>query len=378
MRMSRYLYLISFSTIIAAGCKKPYAPNIADSNSNYLVVEGLIDIGPDSTFVKLSRTVNVSAKISHKPELYALLEIEGDDNTNYPLQEKGNGVYVCAPLNSGGSHKYRLSIKTIDNKTYLSDYVEAKIAPEIDSLGYVIKSNGVQIYANTHDNSNKTRYYRWDFNETWRFRTTYDSYYTLVNAKPVFRPPDQHVYECWGNDTSTSVNVRSTANLSKDVLAQQPIVFLQSIEEKLTIRYSILLKQYALTQAGYAYYVNLKKNTEQLGDIFDAQPSSVKGNITCTTNPSEPVLGFISAGTVTTKRIFIDNHDLPEWRAITYYDLKDCAGDTIKLADESLKARFYAGPPYSYLPTVSPDLAAPIECVDCTLRGTTKKPDFWK
>ena len=363
---------------MAAGCKKPYNPVVVDSNSNYLVVDGFIDAGQDSTFFRLSRTVNISAKQSFKPELFAQVEIVSDANTSYPLQDIGSGVYASAPLNLDNTHKYRISIKTADNKTYLSDLVEVKTTPEIDSLGYIIQGNGVQIYANAHDNSARTRYYRWDFNETWRFRTTFDSYYSLVDGKPVFRPPDQHVNECWGNDISTSINVRSTAALLKDVVAQQPITFIPSSAEKLETRYSILLKQQALTQAGYDYYVNLKKNTEQLGGIFDAQPSSVKGNITCTSNPSEPVLGFISAGTISTKRIFIDKRDLPDWRAYTYYDQMGCGGDTIRLGDLSSQARYYAGPPYRYLPLTSPSLAAPIECVDCTLRGTTKEPDFWK
>lgn len=93
-----YLYIISFSTIAITGCKKPYAPKIVASNANFLVVEGVINTGQDSTFIKLSRTVNVSAKITAKPELNATVVIENDMNATYPLQEKGNGVYAAPPL----------------------------------------------------------------------------------------------------------------------------------------------------------------------------------------------------------------------------------------------------------------------------------------
>ncbi|HTE00486.1 MAG TPA: DUF4249 domain-containing protein [Mucilaginibacter sp.] len=369
---------MSLSTMVATGCKKPYNPIIADTNSNYLVVEGVIAPGQDSTFFRLSRTVNVSTKQSFKPELFAQIAVVSDANTSYPLQEMGNGVYASAPLNLDNTHKYRISIQTVDNRTYLSALVEVKTTPEIDSVGYIIRGNGVQIYVNAHDNKAKTRFYRWDFNETWRFHSQFPSNYKLVDGDPVYRPSSEQVYECWGNDTSQNVVLASTTKLTSDVVTQQPITFISSTAEKLETRYSILLKQYALTEAGYTYYANLKKNTEQLGSIFDAQPSSIKGNITCSSNPVEQVLGFVSASTVTKKRIFIDNRDLPAWQAYTYYDQMDCRRDTVRLKDVFTIHSAYTGTPPPYLPLSEPYFAAPIECVDCTLRGTNKQPVFWK
>ena len=57
--------------------------------------------------------------------------------------------------------------------------------------------------------------------------------------------------------------------------------------------------------------MNLKKNTEQLGSIFDALPSQINGNIHSATNPSEPVIGYISVGNVSSQRIFITKQQLP-------------------------------------------------------------------
>lgn len=375
--MNKYMSTIC-TLMVLSGCKKPYTPQTVSAPNNYLVVEGVIDTGPDSTFVKLSRTVDVSTKKSFKPELFAEVDVESDANVSYPLPEKGNGTYASAPLNLDNGHKYRLYIKTADSRTYLSDFVEAKTTPDIDSLGYKIQSNGVQVYVSAHDAASKTRYYRWDYDETWLFHTTYISLYKLVDNLPVYRPPAEQIYQCWGSDTATNITLASTTRLSTDLVTQQPIAFIPSSAEKLGERYSIVVRQYALTQAGYEYYVNLKKNTEQLGDIFDTQPSSIKGNISCTSNPSEPVIGFISAGTISKKRIFVDRRELPAWRTYTYYDERDCLQDTISLKTPDKVRFYYAGPPYGYLPTSLPYLAASIECVDCTLRGTNKQPDFWK
>ena len=58
----------------------------------------------------------------------------------------------------------------------------------------------------------------------------------------------------------------------------------------------------------------MKKNTESLGTIFDAQPSEIKGNIYSASDPAEPVIGYISATTIEEKRIFIEQADLDGWQ----------------------------------------------------------------
>ena len=107
----------------ALACRKPYAPPVVSSSTNYLVVEGGINSGSDSTFIKLSRTVKLTDKTSATPKLNAVLNVEGDQNTSYPLVEKGRGYYACAGLNLDNTHKYRLDIKTSDGKEYVSDFV---------------------------------------------------------------------------------------------------------------------------------------------------------------------------------------------------------------------------------------------------------------
>src|SRR5476651_1506198 len=62
-------YLVYLLTLlIAAACKTPYTPAPTTAVTNYLVVEGLINIS-DSTYIKLSRTVNISSSTTTKPEL---------------------------------------------------------------------------------------------------------------------------------------------------------------------------------------------------------------------------------------------------------------------------------------------------------------------
>ncbi len=401
-----------FLNILAVGaCKKPYNPLVISAPNNYLVVEGEINSGIDSTFIKLSRTVSIASKISTNPELNAVVTVEGDQNTSYSLIETGNGNYACAGLNLDGTHKYRLNIKTANNEQYLSDYVPVLNAPPIDSVTYdtnttLLNGPGVNIYVNTHDPANKVQYYRWDYQETWEFQTAFESIYKSNGDTVLARDlVNDNIYQCWRSDSSTNLVLGSSAKLSRSVIAHNPVAFVNSTSEKVTIEYSILVRQYALTADAYNFYAVLKKNTEQLGSIFDAQPSEVNGNIHCVTNPSEPVIGYISVGNTSNQRIFINEEKLPFWTATTvyggcalspspidpkspccYYHFVDRFGVVNNQVDQYIN--YYIGndnnplipvnaiampghPPIGYT-------AAEPACVDCTLRGTNKKPAFWQ
>jgi hypothetical protein len=374
--------------VVMASCKKPYNPGVINSPNSYLVVEGIINSGSDSTIIKLSRTVNLSNATTINPLPGATLTVEGDQNTSYPLKETVHGTYVSPGLNLDNSHKYRLRIKTQDSRQYVSDFVAVLNSPPIDSISYKITPDGLNIYSNTHDPHNNARYYRWDYQETWLFHSNFASYFKsdgiTIQTRNLI---NDNIYTCWSSDTSSVIILGSSAKLSQDVISDNPITFIPSSSEKLAVKYSILVKQYALTGDAYLFWQNLKKNTEQLGSIFDAQPTQTPGNIHSVTNPLETVIGYISVGSVSSERIFIANQQLPAWSASATYP--NCKLDSLYYQ--------YAVPPtfkdtvnqvaiflvsngnpielvVNALPT-PPGRPVPIgytgavpECVDCTLR----------
>src|SRR5580658_8224029 len=133
-------------TIIFAGCRKPYNPPAIASPGSYLVVEGVINAGSDSTIIKLSKTVNLSSKTTTNPVLGAIVSVENDQNVIYPLTETGKGYYRSPGLNLDNSRTYRLSIKT-NNEQYYSDYLAVLNASAIDSVFYTVANNGINIYS---------------------------------------------------------------------------------------------------------------------------------------------------------------------------------------------------------------------------------------
>src|ERR1700761_3256910 len=126
MKKINYIWLIIIAAF--ASCKKPYTPNVG-SFSPHLVVEGVINPGPDSTVVYLSHTTNISSVTTLSPLAHATVTVESNQNVSYPLTEKITGKYIAPNLNLDITHQYRLRIKTPDNQQYLSDFVPVKITP---------------------------------------------------------------------------------------------------------------------------------------------------------------------------------------------------------------------------------------------------------
>jgi len=266
--------------------------------------------------------------------------------------------------------------------------VPANVSPPIDSIGFKTVNNNLQVYVNTHDPNNATHYYRWDYTETWQFHAHDASDYITNDTIIVSRTAAQDIYQCWSNDISTNIELASSAKLSQDVIYQNPLLSIPSTSEKIEIRYSILLKQYAMTSAGYNYYSLLKQNTEQLGSIFDAQPSTLTGNIHCTTNSTIPVIGYVTAGAYAMKRIYIDRSQLPDsWITIYPYT---CSVDTALYADP--KAHGANEVQAILIPKYNPNVIIQAlthsgqiigytytdhDCGDCSIRGTTVQPGFW-
>jgi len=391
--MNRILYIIFFAlTLIIMSCKKPYYPPHITPVTGFLVVEGVINAGNDSTRFELSRTVNLDSS-TVAPVINAVVTIEGSNNISYPLTDNAAGIYTSAPLNLNQSLTYRLHIITASGEDYKSDYVGVKVTPPIDSVSYQIKSNGLQINLDTHDPANDTRYYRWDFVETWKFHSMYDSQDVSNGDTVLLRTLSQDVYFCYDSGNSNSILLGSSAKLTKDVISQAPITFISSNSEKIETEYSILVNQYALTSDAYSFWQVLKNDTELLGSIFDVQPSEISGNIHSTSNPNEHVIGYVSASTVQTKRIFVYNTSLPlTWKTTYPYTCeldselfeKNINGTTVFEEDIAFNRNKGGGnmipvePILNKMGSIIGHMGSDPYCVDCSLRGTLKQPSFWK
>lgn len=385
MRKIFQFFILSAVVLLTVKCKEAYEPEVRFSATNLLVVEGFLN-GSGVTSIKLSRTQTNDSK-GNLAERNAKVSILDEGKQEYPLAETSAGVYTTSTIFPSAG-KYSLRIRTFDGKEYASTEVSILNTPEIDEVSWKRVSTGVQIYVDTHDPSNSTRYYRWEYEETWEIVPRHFSYYELVPKIPVpqrdpfpytivnRRPENEFPRACWQSERSENIIMASSSKLTDDVIHLAPVSHVPNNSWKIDTRYSILVRQYALTAAGFEYWQNMKKNTEGLGSIFDPQPSEIRGNISCISDPTEQVVGFFDASTIKQSRIFITKVDVGNWAYNSGCEEKYAANhpDSLSVifpANIPLDSR---GDPFKGITGYTG--AAP-DCVDCRLKGTPVKPDFW-
>jgi hypothetical protein len=374
--------------LLFAKCKQVYDPHIEAKTTGLLVVEGFLNTGQGPTTIRLSRSTGLQ-DVSLDPEFSAQVTVEGNDGSNFVLDDNGGGVYSNAQLVLNNGAKYRLHIRTLDGKEYASDYTPVKYTPLIDSITWQRENDGLRIYANARDPQNDTKYYQWKYEETWEIHSAFytsikyirDTIRTNDVIALVYRLPDHNadttLYKCWNTLNSSSIILGSTEKLTTDVV-YLPVQYIEPHSEKLSVLYSINLRQYAISHDNYLFLQKMKKNTEQLGTIFDPQPSEISGNIHCLTDSTETVIGFIEATQEQVKRIFISNSEVPGWN----YD-PGCGEVIIDNQLDSIKR--HGNDLYPTTPASLGDFGAiktffatnDKNCMDCTFRGVSQKPFFW-
>ena len=287
--------------LLLSSCKESYDPPVIAATDQYLIIEGTLNNGGITT-IQLSRSRPLNDPIE-KPELKAAVSIESDKGQKTALVDAGKGHYT-GQVNVNKADKYRLTIKTSNGKEYLSDFVPVLETPPIDEVTWKKNEDGLVISVNTHDPKNSTRSYRWGYEETWLREISIRSYLEYVNGAMRRRAtPTNNV--CYDSFSATPLALASTLKLTNDVVSQAPVNLIPKNSEKLSNKYSINVKQYALDEDAYEYWQAMKKNTEALGSIFDPQPSYMYGNIRSVSNPKEMVIGYFGACNVTEKRIFL-------------------------------------------------------------------------
>ena len=388
------LVFVFLGLLIALSCQDPYVPGLSNQDqSSVLVVEGFINAsGPQTRYI-LSRTIPIQEQDGGENDQStrvsgARISIEREDGLLYQDQHiDSEGAYILSHAALDASHRYRLRI-VLGQDEYISDFVEVKQSPEIEGVSWEETEGGVQLYVSTKDENNASHYYLWEYEETWRFSAQYHSSVVFENGVLRDRLRDEMVNVCFFSETSSAINITTTTGLGKDVVHEYPITLIAPSSEKIELRYSILVKQRVLSKEGFSYWDNMKKNSENLGDIFGTMPVELRGNIQNVNNTRESVIGLVEAGTITEKRVFIDQSDLDIHRYTRtenpFYagcSLSDTltTSQTIEILQNSNSLMPVYGlsqNPASPIPTHY--LYSTRRCADCTVRGRRDAPAFWE
>lgn len=373
-RTNRHITLVVFTSLV--GCVQPYPLIEIDANSQLLVVDGFLNASENHLSVRLSRTVNLTDTQNSVPELHATVQLATEDGDAYNVPETGDGHYEL-DVNVENQKRYRLEIVAAGKK-YFSGYENVGISPPIDSVTWHPGPYGITIHVNTHDAANNAQYYLWTYDETWEYRSAFESDFIFEEGRYRYRFAEDDIYHCWHNVSSTSILVSTTNRLNENIVSDFQLLEIPLRSEKLLYKYSVLVHQMAISNKAYEYWQQLKKNTESLGTLFDPQPSQITGNLTA--ENGEDVLGYFFASTVADQRIVMELYDLPkEYRFVQEVGL--CDEDTVLLADlknfSPAENNLIVGV-YNLFGQLIGFRYSTHFCTDCILQGgTRKKPKYW-
>ena len=387
--------LILFISGTLLTCIDPYSPDL-DKFESLLVVNAILTDAFRSNYVSLSCTTK---EVDEEPAMVsgALVLIRDDLGNNTTLYEVSEGIYKTDSIVFTGKtgRSYTLYIKTDKGEEYESETCFMYPLQDIDSI-YFTKAQeiidtepheGIRIFIDSKGESD-CKYYRWNFEEWWKFEIPYPKMYNYINDTTIteYGPIKK---TCWTNNKSYEIIIKSTETEISD-----PILFVASDRsDRLTIQYCIQVSQFSISKQEFEFWDHMKKINESGGDIFDKQPFQIYGNIHNINKPEEQVLGYFQVSGVKEQRRYITKNELsglglPDYQyecgkleigPLDFYD--PAAVGPIPTLDQIYT--WYTNSnltfiwPMNYPGTNVKLVFVDPLCADCTLRGSLTKPDFW-
>jgi hypothetical protein len=323
------------------------------------------------------------------PESGATVRVIGN-GADFIFEETEAGTYSSTTAFAAAPNiDYQLQIQTANGRLYTSSTTQLTQTTQIDAL-YVEREanddgvNGMSIYLDSFNPSGNARYYRYEYEETFKIIAPdwKDKDLVVIDQDPncliplVDRPEEQRI--CYRTETSQSINQTNTANLAEDRISKHLVRFVRSDDYKISHRYSVLARQYVQSQAAYEYLETLSKFSNE-GSLFSQiQPGFINGNIISETNASEKVIGFFEVSSVDEMRLFFNYDDYyPNEALPPYVDL--CQVITPRVCDP--RNRVIQARTLVFFDKNEDDTAlfkmVPRVCGDCTAIGNSEPPTFW-
>lgn len=329
------------------------------------------------------------------PESNANVSVTDDLNTIYQFQESAiSGTYFSITAFSATiGRQYTLNITTSDGRTYQSAAVTLKGGTEIGRI-YAERTinaqnvDGVSIFLDSYDAANNSKYYRFEYEETYKIvsRYTSDKNFSIgANNQVVLVPKTEEETVCYNTAVSNNIALATTSSFGEDRLSRFPIRFLELENPKIGNRYSILVRQYVISREAYTFYETLRNFSGSESLFSQVQPGFITGNIQSTQNSNEKVIGFFEVATVSEKRIFFNYRNLvmddipptPFGGSCEAYRPPISALYSLVVSN-AIKYFYTAGADDPPELGEGPYYVLDSGCIDCRVFGSNIVPDFWE
>jgi len=299
--------------ILCNSCTEAY-PLLTNSYEETLVVEATITNELKTQEIKLTKTAKFEDE-NYLPESGAEVFITDDSGNQYNFKEDAERYISTVEFQAVPERKYQLHINTKDGRSFESSPETLTAINPMQNVVVAVEEkdnvNGISIRVNSFDPEKKSKYYRYEYDETYKvvapkwipIKGILDE---NSNLQLVINSESTKV--CYGNKKSTDLLLASTNNLTEDrvnFIAR----FISDQDYIITTRYSILVKQYVESLAAYNYYATLKKISGSGSILSPVQPGFLLGNIKAV-NSNNKVAGYFDVASVSTERIYFNYSDL--------------------------------------------------------------------
>ncbi|MCP3927525.1 MAG: DUF4249 domain-containing protein [Bacteroidetes bacterium] len=379
----RIKLIVFFLPALLMACEEEFRPQL-DEYEKLLVVDGAItnQLGPYT--VKLSLSTNVYIH-DFEPLQNAEVSILDDAGISEQLSEVEPGIYQSSIEGIQGiiGRKYSIAIHTSNGKSYHSEFEELKEPTSIENVyaeieyhqdkNYDYDLAGYQFYLDSGASPEDSTNFLWKIVQTYEYKTDFLAHLIWDGRLETFPKPDS-IHTCWKTDYLDRIFTFNTQFLSEPVISRFPLHYVNTEARQLAIRYSLLVKQYRISDDAYTFWSSLEEQQFSQGALYSKQPFQIKGNVKNSNDSQETVLGYFMTAGLSEKRIFVDRPSIP-------FNYSFC---TLGMAEFESFVRIAWSDPIIWPLYITQDNVTNQKawtnqaCVDCRKKGgTTTRPDFW-
>lgn len=397
-----YLIVLAIASLLVCSCTEQYALQ-TNTFDEALVVEANITNELKRQEIKISRSFRFE-QTDPIFETGATVTVTDNSGNVYVFEPNAEKYVSATPFQAVDGRSYRLNIKTADGKSYSSSAENLTAVNEMQSVVPTVEvkngEKGVAIVVNSYDPQANSKYYRYEYEETYKIIAP-----EWNLEKAILLPPREgsdhedigvaprdpgETKTCYSTVNSIDIIQTSTVGLNEDRV-NFPVRFISNKNPIIMHRYSILVRQYVQSLAAHTFYKTSKQLSGNGSILSQTQPGFFYGNLKCDTNPNEKVIGLFEVTSVSSKRVFFNFTDLfpndPTPPYFTNCELKlygfcfipenpECKGSALISAIRG-NDLLYAGHYYNFEGGYDVYQMVPPICGDCTKFSSNIIPSFW-
>lgn len=303
------IYLPAFlaAFLMFSGCIDEIQLDI-DSDIRYLAVDGMVtdSLQDQRISVYYSAVLGFGSDNVKDPVTGATVRVVDGDGNAWDFEESQPGLYVRRFRGIPGQ-SYLLELRLPDGKDIRSRPARLPASPRLEAptlqvtQSLSVSSTGRSIYeyklsvgmnTDVGDLPEKP-YLRWRATGEYEFGEDYPG---IMDRKICYIPH---------NIDFNKIKVFDTHTLADGRLFDEPFLQLK-YDYRFAFQYCLSLYQFAISEAEYRYWEQVRDIVNIDGSLFDPPPGTVTGNLYNPADPNEVVLGYFSVAGVRFRREFLN------------------------------------------------------------------------